>query len=116
MPLQAVFSLWTTRLVLESVGDVQNGAYKFAWGFGFFQFLFEFGASSALQRQISDAWTRGDRDAVDRSIACGMTFYTAVAVPSNCSLARRGLLGTAEDGLRGPRLRVDRQAAVAAEP
>jgi O-antigen/teichoic acid export membrane protein len=80
VPLQVVFSLWTTRLVLESVGDVQWGAYRFAWGFGFFQFLFEFGASSALQRQISDAWTRGDHDGVDRSIACGMTFYTAVAV------------------------------------
>jgi O-antigen/teichoic acid export membrane protein len=80
VPLQAVFALWTTRLVLESVGDVQWGAYRFAWGFGFFQFLFEFGASSALQRQISDAWTRGDRDGVDRSIACGMTFYTVVAV------------------------------------
>ena len=80
VPLQVVFSLWTTRLVLESVGDVQWGAYRFAWGFGFFQFLFEFGASSALQRQISDAWTRGDHEGVDRSIACGMTFYTAVAV------------------------------------
>ncbi len=66
------------------------GAYRFAWGFGFFQFLFEFGASSALQRQISDAWTRGDHDAVDRSIACGMTFYTAVAV-----LQMAALLGVA---------------------
>ncbi len=82
VPLQVVFSLWTTRLVLESVhvGAEQWGAYRFAWGFGFFQFLFEFGASSALQRQISEAWTRGDHDGVNRSIACGMTFYTAVAV------------------------------------
>jgi O-antigen/teichoic acid export membrane protein len=90
VPLQAVFALWTTRLVLESVGDVQWGAYRFAWGFGFFQFLFEFGASSALQRQISDAWTRGDRAGVDRSIACGMTFYTVVAV-----LQMAALLGVA---------------------
>ena len=80
VPLQVVFSLLTTRLVVEAIGDVDNGAYKFAWGFGFFQFLFEFGASSALQRQISDAWTRGDRDAVNRSIACGMNFYTGMAV------------------------------------
>ena len=80
MPLQVVFSLLTTRLVVEAIGDVEWGAYRFAWGFGFFQFLFEFGVSSALQRQISDAWTRGDREAVDRSIACGMTFYTGVAV------------------------------------
>ena len=62
VPLQVVFSLWTTRLILEAIGPDENGAYGFAWGFGFFQFLFEFGASSALQRQISDAWTRGDRD------------------------------------------------------
>jgi Na+-driven multidrug efflux pump len=79
VPLQAVFSLWTTRLIVEAIGQDQNGAFKFAWGFGFFQFLFEFGASSALQRQISGAWTRGDKGAVDRSIACGMTFYTGVA-------------------------------------
>jgi O-antigen/teichoic acid export membrane protein len=80
VPLQVVFSLWTTRLILQAIGPVENGAYGFAWGFGFFQFLFEFGASSALQRQISDAWTRGDRDGVDRAIACGLTFYTAMAV------------------------------------
>jgi len=52
----------------------------FAWGFSFFQVLFEFGASSALQRQISDVWTRGDRDGVNRTIACGLCFYTAMAV------------------------------------
>ena len=67
-------------MVLEAIGDVELGAYRFAWGFGFFQFLFEFGASSALQRQISDAWTRGDRVAVNRLIACGINFYTAVAI------------------------------------
>ena len=90
VPLQAVFALWTTRLIVEAIGQDQNGAYKFAWGFGFFQFLFEFGASSALQRQISDAWTRGDRDAVDRSIACGMTFYTFVAVLQMAALLAVG--------------------------
>ncbi|MGE3822017.1 MAG: lipopolysaccharide biosynthesis protein, partial [Isosphaeraceae bacterium] len=56
------------------------GAYGFAWGFGFFQFLLEFGMSSALQRQVSETWTRGDRDGVDRAIACGMTFYAAMAL------------------------------------
>ena len=80
VPLQVLFSLWTTRLILQAIGPVENGAYGFAWGFGFFQFLFEFGASSALQRQISDAWTRGDREGVDRAIACGMNFYAAMAV------------------------------------
>ncbi len=80
VPLQVVLSLWTSRLIVEAIGDREFGAYGFAWGFGFVQFLFEFGASSALQRAISDAWTRGDREAVDRSIACGMNFYAAVAV------------------------------------
>jgi Na+-driven multidrug efflux pump len=80
VPLQFVFALLTTRLVLDAIGPFENGAYAFAWGFGFFQFLFEFGASSALQRQISEAWTRGDRAQVDRAIACGMTFYAAMAV------------------------------------
>jgi O-antigen/teichoic acid export membrane protein len=80
VPLQVVFSLWTTQLVLEAIDPEGAGAYRFAWGFGFFQFLFEFGASSALQRQISDAWTRGDRDAVDRAIASGMNFYAVMAV------------------------------------
>jgi O-antigen/teichoic acid export membrane protein len=90
VPLQAVIALWTMRLVVEAIGQDQNGAYKFAWGFGFFQFLFEFGASSALQRQISDAWTRGDKSAVDRSIACGMTFYTVVAVLQMAALLAVG--------------------------
>lgn len=80
VPLQFVLALITTRLVLEAIGPVENGAYTFAWGFGFFQFLFEFGASSALQRQISDAWTRHDRDRVNRLISCGLTFYAAMSV------------------------------------
>jgi len=80
VPLQVVFSLWTTRLVLEAIGPDQMGAYRFAWGFGFFQMLFEFGISSALQRQISDCWTRGDKEGVDRAVACGLNFYTAMAL------------------------------------
>ncbi len=80
VPLQAIFSLWSVRLVLEAIGPDESGAYGFAWGFGFFQFLFEFGASSALQRQISEAWTRGDRDGVDRAIASGMNFYAVMAI------------------------------------
>jgi O-antigen/teichoic acid export membrane protein len=86
--------LWSIRLVLEAIGPDQSGAYRFAWGFGFFQFLFEFGASSALQRQISDAWTRGDRDGVDRAIASGMNFYAAMAI-----LQVAALLGVAYGAL-----------------
>jgi Na+-driven multidrug efflux pump len=80
LPVQIITSFWSTRLILETIGPVQNDAYLFAWGFSFFQFLFEFGASSALQRQMSDVWTRDDRDGVNRTIACGMCFYTAMAV------------------------------------
>ena len=79
-PLQAVIALWSIPLILGALGPDLNGAYYFAWGFGFVQFLFEFGMSSALQRQVSDAWTRDDRDAVDRALACGMIFYAAIAV------------------------------------
>lgn len=78
-PLQAIFALWSVPLILNALGPESNGAYWFAWSFGFLQFLLEFGMSSALQRQISEAWTKGDRDSVDRGIACGMTFYTATA-------------------------------------
>ncbi|MDR3633492.1 MAG: MATE family efflux transporter [Isosphaeraceae bacterium] len=85
-PLQAVCTLWTTRLILQAIGPDQMGAYKFAWGFGFFQFLFEFGISSALQRQISDSWTRDDREGVDRAIACGTNFYAAMAVAQAAAL------------------------------
>jgi O-antigen/teichoic acid export membrane protein len=102
IPLQFVFSLWTTRLILEAIGPVENGAYGFAWGFSFFQFLFEFGASSALQRQISDAWTRGDKDGVDRAIACGLNFYTAMAI-----LQVAALLGIAYWALPYTTLQVD---------
>src|SRR5271157_6408790 len=80
VPLQVVFALWTTRLILQAIGPGFSGAYKFAWGFGFFQMLFEFGISSALQRQISDSWTRGDRQGVDRAVACGLNFYAAMAL------------------------------------
>jgi hypothetical protein len=80
VPLQVIFALWTTRLVLQAIGPGFSGAYKFAWGFGFFQMLFEFGISSALQRQISDCWTRGDREGVDRSVTCGLNFYAGMAL------------------------------------
>jgi Na+-driven multidrug efflux pump len=86
VPLQAVITLWTVRLILEAIGAEQNGAYRFAWGFGFFQFLLEFGVSSALQREVSDRWTRGDRAGVNRSIACGLNFYLTVALIQTAAL------------------------------
>ena len=84
-PLQVVTSLWTVRLTLEAIGP-RSGAYGFAWNFGFFQMLFEFGMSSALQRQVSERWTKGDRSGVDRAIACGMTFYAAMALVQMAAL------------------------------
>jgi O-antigen/teichoic acid export membrane protein len=79
-PLQALFALWSVPLILKALGDKLNGAYLFAWGFGFVQFLLEFGMSSALQREVSHAWTRGDREGVDRAVACGTSFYAAISV------------------------------------
>lgn len=79
-PLSVVIALWSIPLTQRYIGFGQNGAYQFAWGFGFIQFVLEFGMSSALQKQMTDAWTRGDRDGVDRTIACGMGFYAAVAL------------------------------------
>ena len=42
--------------------------------------LLEFGMSSALQRQVVTAWARGDRQAVERSLASGMVFYGIVTL------------------------------------
>jgi O-antigen/teichoic acid export membrane protein len=85
-PLQAILALWTIPLILQAVGAKESGAYAFAWGFGFFQMLFEFGMGSALQRQISECWTKGDRPGVDRAIACGMNFYAAMALVQSVAL------------------------------
>ena len=76
-PLQVFFSLWTIPLLLQAQ---VLGPYGFAWGFGFFQFLLEFGMSSSLQRQVSERWTTGDREGVRRAIACGMNFYAVMAL------------------------------------
>ncbi len=66
--------------MIGAFGQGEFGAYRFAWGLGFFQFLLEFGMSSALQREVSDRWTRGDRGGVDRAITCGTLFYAAIAL------------------------------------
>ncbi|MEI7922030.1 MAG: oligosaccharide flippase family protein [Planctomycetota bacterium] len=79
-PIAAVCAFWTIPLLIRTYGDAQFGAYGFAWGFGFFQMLLEFGMSSALQRQVVTAWARGDRQAVERSLASGMVFYGIVTL------------------------------------
>ena len=79
-PVQVVVALWSIPLTQKYIGPSANGAYVYAWGFGYIQFLLEFGMGSALQRQMVDAYGRGDRDGVNRTIACGMNFYAGVAL------------------------------------
>ena len=113
VPLQVVFSLWTTRLILEAIGPVENGAYRFAWGFGFFQFLFEFGASSALQRQISDAWTRGDRDGRRPGYRVRVELLHGDGDLANRRASGRGLLGAAAHDASGQLVPPGGEASVA---
>ncbi len=79
-PLQVIIAFWSVPLIQQAIGAEANGAYVFAWGFGFIQFLLEFGVGTALQRQVTLAWTRGDRDGVNRLIASGLVFYGCVAI------------------------------------
>ena len=92
-PLQVVFAFWTVPLILEYAGERTYAAYGWAWGFGFIQFLLEFGVSSALQREVSARWTAGDRAGVDRSIACGMGFYATVSMVQAATLLTIAAVG-----------------------
>ena len=78
-PVSIITALWSIPLTQRYIGLTQNDAYVFAWGFGFIQLVLEFGMGSALQKQITDSWTRGDRDEINRIIACGMSFYAWAA-------------------------------------
>src|SRR5262245_42800646 len=79
-PLQVIIAFWSVPLIQHAIGPETNGAYVFGWGLGFIQFLLEFGMGSALQQQVSYAWTSGDRERVRRLVACGATFYAAISV------------------------------------
>lgn len=79
-PLAIALAFISVPMVQRAIGESLNGAYLYAWGFGFLQFLLEFGMGSALQREVAGAWTRGDREGVDRSIACGMNFYAVMSL------------------------------------
>jgi O-antigen/teichoic acid export membrane protein len=85
-PLQAISAFWSIPLMLGAFGEGMSGAYWFAWNFGFFQMLLEFGMSSALQREVSERWTRGDRAGVDRAISCGTVFYAVIALVQAATL------------------------------
>ena len=93
-PLAVVIALWQIPLTQRYIGLPANDAYVFAWGFGFIQFVLEFGMGSAIQKQLVDAWARGDRGGVDRTIACGMGFYAVVSAVQMLILA-----GIAHGGL-----------------
>ncbi|WP_435018082.1 polysaccharide biosynthesis C-terminal domain-containing protein [Tundrisphaera sp. TA3] len=87
-PIQMVIALWQVPLTQAYIGTAANGAYFYAWNFGFIQFLLEFGMGSALQKQVVDTWTRGDREGFDRALACGMKFYAwLAAIQMACLLA-----------------------------
>ena len=79
-PVAVVIALWSIPLTQKYIGYTANDGYLFAWGFGYIQFLLEFGMGSALQRQMVDAYARGDREGVNRTIACGMNFYAVVTL------------------------------------
>jgi O-antigen/teichoic acid export membrane protein len=79
-PLQIVIAFWSVPLIQQAIGPEANGAYVFGWGLGFIQFLLEFGMGSALQQQVSYAWTSGDHERVKRLVACGLTFYAVVSI------------------------------------
>jgi O-antigen/teichoic acid export membrane protein len=94
-PVSMIIALWSMPLTQKYIGFNAYGDYGFAWGFGFIQFVLEFGMGSALQRQMVDAYTRGDRDGVNRTIACGMNFYAGVALIQTLillTIAHGGLL------------------------
>ena len=102
-PVAIVIALWSIPLTQKYIGADQNGAYVFAWGFGYLQFLLEFGMGSALQKQMVAAYTRGDRDGVNRTIACGMCFYATVGLVQMLillAIAHGGLLPAKFEGNR----------------
>ena len=101
-PLQAVFALWSVPLILRAIGPGRTGAYYFAWSFGFLQFLMEFGMSSALQRRVSEAWTKGDRQGVERAVAAGLNFYAAMAAAQAAVLLGIAYLALPHTGYTGP--------------
>jgi O-antigen/teichoic acid export membrane protein len=86
MPLQAALAFWSMPLLTSTFGRDEFGAFNFAWNFGFIQFLLEFGMSSALQREVTERWTKGDRKGVDRAIACGLAFYALTALAQIAAL------------------------------
>ena len=96
-PLQAVFALWRVPLTMAYLGKAGYAAYTFALGFGFLQFLIEFGMSSALQRRVSETWTQGDEDGLHRAISAGMTWYTAMAAIQAAVLLGFAYLSVAPD-------------------
>ena len=68
--------------------------------------------SSALQRQMAERYTRGDRDGVDRTIACGMNFYAAMALVQIAALLAIAYVALPYYAVPGRVVPPDRQAAL----
>lgn len=100
-PLQIVIGLVTLPLIVGTIGEDLNGAYQFAWGFGFFQVLLEFGMGSALSRRVSEAWTRGDRAGVDRAVTAGLLFYGVVSLVQMAALGATIAFAIPRSGYEG---------------
>ena len=100
-PLQVLIAFWTIPLTVRYIGEDAYGAYGFAWGFGFIQFLLEFGMSAALQRQVAEAWTRGDREGVRRILACGSVFYALMCTAQGAALLGIAYLAVPYAGYEG---------------
>lgn len=103
-PLQILFGLMSLPLIVGAIGEDMNGAYQFAWNFGFFQILLEFGMGSALARRVSEAWTRGDRAGVDRAVAAGLLFYGVMTFVQMASLVGVIFFAVPNSGYEGPEL------------
>src|SRR5437764_490691 len=79
VPLQVVFSLWTIRLVLEAIGADDSGAYRFAWGFGFFQFLvLVLGVKLGMKAGIDFFWVVAAQTAVQVGLGLGPALWVMV--------------------------------------
>ncbi len=108
-PIQAALALWTTRLILNQLGEATNAAFNFAFSFGFLQYLLELGMSSALARRISQAWTCDDGDELDRAVSCGVIFYSIVSMAQAAILVGIAEIGLPASELEGEAYRLSRQ-------
>ena len=86
VPLQLVFALWTTRLVLEAIGTTSGGLPV---RLGIRLLSVRCSNSGSARPAGGRSPTPGlvaTPEQVDRAIACGMNFYTAMALVQMAAL------------------------------